>query len=132
MTRARLRALEQSVEPKPKSTTAASETELPHHQHPGSGSGSTSQQHPKSENRVHFDLNHSGGNEMRKPARTAAARPNSAVASRPNNMHLPSDARQRLEQLVRGGEIKVARFLCKMCKIYEFFNNSIKISNWHF
>ena len=56
----------------------------------------------KSENRVHFDLNHSnssGGvpSDIRKPARST---PRTNTSSRPNNIHLPSDARQRLEQLV--------------------------------
>ena len=56
----------------------------------------------KSENhRVHFDLNNattnssSSAENIRKPARTS--RPN----GRSTNVHLPSDARQKLEQLVR-------------------------------
>ena len=55
----------------------------------------------KSENhRVHFDLNNattnssSSAENIRKPARTS--RPNGR-----SNVHLPSDARQKLEQLVR-------------------------------
>ena len=56
---------------------------------------------PKSENRVHFDLNHSNSSgvasDIRKPARST---PRTNSSSRPNNIHLPSDARQRLEQLV--------------------------------
>ena len=55
----------------------------------------------KSENhRVHFDLNNattnssSSAENIRKPARTS--RPN----GRSTNVHLPSDARQKLEQLV--------------------------------
>ena len=53
----------------------------------------------KSENhRVHFDLNNAttsnSAENIRKPARTS--RPNGR-----SNVHLPSDARQKLEQLVR-------------------------------
>ena len=57
----------------------------------------------KSENRVHFDLNNHSNNsgvassDIRKPARST---PRTNTSSRPNNIHLPSDARQRLEQLV--------------------------------
>ena len=65
---------------------------------------------PKSENRVHFDLNHSnssGGvaSDIRKPARST---PRTNSSSRPNNIHLPSDARQRLEQLVSVAHISGA------------------------
>ena len=87
-TRARLRNLEQSIDPKKVDSSQAIES---------------SHSNSKSENRVHFDLNISSApNEVRKPARSA--RPNSSGSSshaRTNNTHLPSDARQRLEQLVK-------------------------------
>ena len=78
-------------------------TQLQQQQHqPVSAVASTTTTSHKSENhRVHFDLNNatSSSSEIRKPARTS--RPNGAnVATRTNNVHLPSDARQKLEQLV--------------------------------
>ena len=92
LTKARLRLLEQSVV-----STSSSKTE-----NSSSKNQDHSDHHPtttttKSENhRVHFDLNNATTNstEIRKPARTS--RPN----GRTNNVHLPSDARQKLEQLV--------------------------------
>ncbi len=60
----------------------------------------TTSSHKSENHRVHFDLNNATSSaEIRKPARTS--RPNGAnVATRQNTVHLPSDARQKLEQLV--------------------------------
>ena len=60
----------------------------------------TTSSHKSENHRVHFDLNNATSSaEIRKPARTS--RPNGAnVATRQNAVHLPSDARQKLEQLV--------------------------------
>ena len=69
----------------------------------------------KSENhRVHFDLNNattnsSSAENIRKPARTS--RPN----GRSTNVHLPSDARQKLEQLV----IRKIPILCQVVLIFK-------------
>ena len=79
--------------------------------------------HSKSENhRVHFDLNNA--TEIRKPARSS--RPNGAQ-TRPNSaVHLPSDARQKLEQLVIS--FKHANSLtedfCYMTKIYTDYSKT--------
>ena len=66
------------------------------HQQPNT----TTSSHKSENHRVHFDLNNATSSaEIRKPARTS--RPNGAnVATRQNTVHLPSDARQKLEQLV--------------------------------
>ena len=74
----------------------------------------------KSENhRVHFDLNNattnsSSAENIRKPARTS--RPN----GRSTNVHLPSDARQKLEQLVR--KIPILCQVVLIIKILSYFS----------
>ena len=94
-TKARLRLLEQSVvvskNPEQSSKNHHEKTVTPE-------STTTSSTTTKSENhRVHFDLNNAttsnSAENIRKPARTS--RPNGR-----SNVHLPSDARQKLEQLV--------------------------------
>ena len=114
-TKARLRLLEQNVVNKDgggggvgnsvKSELDNSKSQQQQQQAPNISSAPAPALPPhKSENssnhRVHFDLNNATSAEIRqKPARTS--RPNGAtVATRPNNVHLPSDARQKLEQLV--------------------------------
>ena len=95
-TKARLRLLEQSVvvskNPEQSSKNHHEKTVTPE-----STTTSTTTTTKSENHRVHFDLNNARTNsttEIRKPARTS--RPN----GRPNNVHLPSDARQKLEQLV--------------------------------
>ena len=82
----------------------------------------------KSENRVHFDLNNHSNNsgvassDIRKPARST---PRTNTSSRPNNIHLPSDARQRLEQLVSYYLYYYFSFteffFVKLCSVHNFF-----------
>ena len=111
-TKARLRLLEQNVVNKDggasgnsvKSEVDNSKSQQQQQIAPNTSSAPALPPH-KSENssnhRVHFDLNNATSAEIRqKPARTS--RPNGAtVSTRPaNNVHLPSDARQKLEQLV--------------------------------
>ena len=76
------------------------------HPPPATSSGHKSE----SNHRVHFDLNNATTSaEIRKPARTTRPSNGSNVANRPNNVHLPSDARQKLEQLVI--TIKISLYL---------------------
>ena len=113
-TKARLRLLEQNVvnkdggasgnSVKSEVDNSKSQQQLQQQIAPNTSSAPALPPH-KSENssnhRVHFDLNNATSAEIRqKPARTS--RPNGAtVSTRPaNNVHLPSDARQKLEQLV--------------------------------
>ena len=99
LTKARLRLLEQSVVSTSSSKSENSSKNQDHsdHHHPTTTHSSTTTTTKSENHRVHFDLNNAtttNSTEIRKPARTS--RPN----GRSNNVHLPSDARQKLEQLV--------------------------------
>ena len=95
-TKARLRLLEQSVvvskNPEQSSKNHHEKTVTPESTTTSSSTTTKSENH-----RVHFDLNNAttsnSAENIRKPARTS--RPNGR-----SNVHLPSDARQKLEQLV--------------------------------
>ena len=95
-TKARLRLLEQSVvvskNPEQSSKNHHEKTVTPESTTTSTTTSTKSENH-----RVHFDLNNAttsnSAENIRKPARTS--RPNGR-----SNVHLPSDARQKLEQLV--------------------------------